>query len=95
MDIQRPVVDGCEAIRQVKADTILAKTPIIAVSSFAMKGDEEKARGARAAGCDHYVTNNFCAPSVACSARKDRGPSRPLMVRFLPFAMAKRASEMG
>jgi two-component system, cell cycle response regulator DivK len=56
MDIQLPVVDGYEATRQIKADPALAKTPIIAVSSFAMKGDEEKAR---AAGCDHYVTKPY------------------------------------
>jgi two-component system, cell cycle response regulator DivK len=56
MDIQLPVVDGYEATRQIKADPTLAKTPIIAVSSFAMKGDEEKAR---ASGCDHYVTKPY------------------------------------
>ena len=56
MDIQLPVVDGYEAIRQIKADHALKATPIIAVSSFAMKGDEEKAR---AAGCDHYVTKPY------------------------------------
>ena len=53
MDIQLPVIDGYEATRQIKADPNFAATPIIAVSSFAMTGDEEKAR---AAGCDHYVT---------------------------------------
>jgi|SRR4029434_5612102 two-component system cell cycle response regulator DivK len=56
MDIQLPLVDGYEATRQIKADADLAQTPIIAVSSFAMKGDEEKAR---AAGCDHYVTKPY------------------------------------
>ena len=56
MDIQLPVLDGYEATRQIKADPSLANTPIIAVSSFAMKGDEEKARGA---GCDHYVTKPY------------------------------------
>jgi two-component system, cell cycle response regulator DivK len=56
MDIQLPVLDGYEATRQIKADRSLAQTPIIAVSSFAMKGDEEKAR---AAGCDHYVTKPY------------------------------------
>jgi len=56
MDIQMPVLDGYEATRQIKADPSLAKTPIIAVSSFAMKGDEEKAR---AAGCNHYVTKPY------------------------------------
>ena len=56
MDIQMPVLDGYEATRQIKADPTLAKTPIIAVSSFAMKGDEEKAR---AAGCDYYITKPY------------------------------------
>ena len=56
MDIQMPVVDGYEATRQIKADPNLASIPIVAVSSFAMKGDEEKAR---AAGCDDYVTKPY------------------------------------
>ena len=46
MDIQMPVLDGYEATRRIKADPDLAATPVIAVSSFAMKGDEEKARAA-------------------------------------------------
>jgi two-component system cell cycle response regulator DivK len=56
MDIQLPVLDGYDATRQIKALPCLAATPIIAVSSFAMKGDEEKAR---ASGCDDYVTKPY------------------------------------
>ena len=56
MDIQLPVLDGYEATRQIKALPGLAAIPIIAVSSFAMKGDEEKAR---ASGCDDYVTKPY------------------------------------
>jgi two-component system cell cycle response regulator DivK len=56
MDIQLPVLDGYEATRQIKADSNLKSTLVIAVSSFAMKGDEEKAR---ASGCDHYVTKPY------------------------------------
>ena len=56
MDIQLPVIDGYEATRLIKADPNLAATPVIAVSSFAMKGDEEKAR---ASGCDSYVTKPY------------------------------------
>ena len=56
MDIQMPVIDGYEATRQIKADPTIKRIPIVAVSSFAMKGDEEKARSA---GCDHYVTKPY------------------------------------
>src|SRR5262245_39457233 len=56
MDIQMPVLDGYEAPRPLKADPAVNATPIIAVSSFAMRGDEEKAR---AAGCDHYVIKPY------------------------------------
>jgi two-component system, cell cycle response regulator DivK len=56
MDIQLPVLDGYEAIRQIRAGEGMAAVPIIAVSSFARKGDEEKAR---AAGCDAYVTKPY------------------------------------
>jgi two-component system cell cycle response regulator DivK len=56
MDIQMPVMDGYEATRQIKSDLNLTSIPVVAVSSFAMKGDEEKAR---AAGCDDYVTKPY------------------------------------
>ena len=56
MDIQLPVIDGYEATRQIKTDPNVKATPVIAVSSYAMKGDEEKAR---AAGCDDYVTKPY------------------------------------
>jgi len=56
MDIQLPVLDGYQTTRRIKALPRMARTPIIAVSSFAMKGDEEKAR---AAGCDAYVTKPY------------------------------------
>ena len=56
MDIQLPILDGYEATCQIKADPNLSAIPVIAVSSFAMKGDEEKAR---AAGCDHYITKPY------------------------------------
>ena len=56
MDIQLPVLDGYETTRQIRTDPNLKATPIIAVSSYAMKGDEEKAR---ASGCNHYVTKPY------------------------------------
>jgi len=56
MDIHMPVIDGYEATRRIKADPALRPTPVVAMSSFAMKGDEEKAR---AAGCDHCVSKPY------------------------------------
>jgi len=56
MDIQMPVIDGYEATRRIKSDPDFKPIPIVAVSSYAMKGDEEKAR---AGGCDHYVTKPY------------------------------------
>jgi two-component system, cell cycle response regulator DivK len=55
-DIQLPMLNGYDATRQIKALPGFTATPIIAVSSFAIKGDEDKAR---AAGCDHYVTKPY------------------------------------
>jgi two-component system cell cycle response regulator DivK len=56
MDIQLPVMDGYEATRRIKADPDLRLIPIIVVTSYALSGDEDKAR---AAGCDGYVTKPY------------------------------------
>ena len=56
MDIQLPEIDGYEATRRIKAQPALAKIPILAVTSYALSGDEDKAK---AAGCDGYVTKPF------------------------------------
>ena len=56
MDIQLPVLDGYEATRRIKANPSLSSIPIIAVTSYALSGDEAKAM---AAGCDGYVTKPF------------------------------------
>lgn len=53
MDIQLPGMDGLELTRRLKADARLAGVVILALTAYAMKGDEEKAREA---GCDGYVT---------------------------------------
>ena len=56
MDIQLPILDGYEATRRIKADPDLKSIPIIVVTSYALSGDEEKARSA---GCDDYVAKPF------------------------------------
>jgi two-component system cell cycle response regulator DivK len=53
MDIQLPDLDGLAATRRLKADPRTARVPVIALTAFAMKGDEDETR---AAGCDGYVT---------------------------------------
>jgi len=56
MDIQLPVFDGYEATRRIRANPDTHKIPIIAVTSYALSGDESKAL---AAGCDGYVAKPF------------------------------------
>lgn len=52
MDIQLPEVSGLEVTKWIRRDPELKDTPIVAVTAFAMKGDEEKIR---AAGCNAYL----------------------------------------
>ncbi len=52
MDIQLPEVSGLEVTKWIKEDADLRSIPIIAVTAFAMKGDEEKIR---AGGCEAYI----------------------------------------
>ena len=61
MDIQLPGIDGLDATRIIKNDPNLAHIPIVALTSYAMQGDQEKAISA---GCTGYIakpidTRNF------------------------------------
>ena len=53
MDLQLPGVDGLELTRRLKSDGTTKDIVVIAVTAYAMKGDQDKAV---AAGCDDYVT---------------------------------------
>lgn len=53
MDVQLPGMDGLEATRKLKEQPTTADIPVVAVTSYAMKGDREKAL---AAGCVGYIT---------------------------------------
>ncbi len=53
MDIQLPEVSGLEVIRWIKDDEALRHIPVIAITAFAMKGDEEKIRQG---GCEAYLS---------------------------------------
>ena len=48
MDIQLPKISGMEAIRRIRADPEMTHTPIIAITSFALSGDDQKAKEAGA-----------------------------------------------
>ena len=56
MGIQLPIMDGYEVARRIKGDPALRSIPIIAVTSFALDGEEQTAR---AAGCDDYVPEPY------------------------------------
>jgi CheY-like chemotaxis protein len=52
LDIQLPLMDGYAVARQLRTNPDLAATPIVAVTSYAMAGDRDKALGA---GCTGYI----------------------------------------
>ena len=56
MDIQLPKISGMEAMRQIRAVPTLAETPIVAITSFALSGDEQKAK---AAGATAYLAKPY------------------------------------
>ena len=53
MDIQLPEVSGLEVTKWIKEDDSLRTIPVVAVTAFAMKGDEEKIREG---GCEAYIS---------------------------------------
>ena len=67
MDIQLPGLDGYEATRRIKAIPALRAIPIIAVTSYALSGDDRKAL---AAGCDAYVTKPFSPRALLAKIRE-------------------------
>lgn len=66
MDIQLPGLDGYEATRRIKAQPALRAIPIIAVTSYALSGDDAKAYEA---GCDGYVTKPFSPRALLATVR--------------------------
>lgn len=53
MDIQLPEISGLDVTRRLKSDEELKSIPVIAVTAFAMKGDEQKIREG---GCEDYIS---------------------------------------
>jgi two-component system cell cycle response regulator DivK len=67
MDIQLPEVSGLEITAWLKADKNLKSIPIIAVTAFAMRGDEDKIR---AGGCDDYLSKPIAVHQFIAAVRK-------------------------
>ena len=67
MDVQIPLLDGYEVTRRLKADPVLRAIPIIVVTSYALSGDESKAR---AAGCNGYVSKPYSTRQLLAKIRE-------------------------
>jgi two-component system cell cycle response regulator DivK len=74
MDIQLPLLDGYEATRRIKANPALRAIPIIVITSYALSGDDEKAR---AAGCDAYFSKPFSPRQLLAKVREYLSPIAP------------------
>ena len=68
MDIQLPIMDGYTATRRIKADpAALRSIPIIAVTSYALSGEDKKAREA---GCDDYIPKPYSPRELLAKVRE-------------------------
>jgi two-component system cell cycle response regulator DivK len=67
MDIQLPVIDGYEATRRIKTNPALQHIPIIAITSYALSGDDVKAF---AAGCNAYIAKPFSPRALLAKVRE-------------------------
>ncbi len=67
MDIQLPKISGIEAMRRLRADPVTANTPIIAITSFALSGDDRKAKEA---GATAYIAKPYSPRDLLALIRK-------------------------
>lgn len=72
MDIQLPEVSGLDVTKSLKDDDELKHIPVIAVTAFAMKGDEQKIREG---GCEDYVSKPISVSSFITTIQKYLGPA--------------------
>jgi len=70
MDIQLPEISGLTITKQIKEDEALKSIPVIAVTAFAMKGDEEKIRDG---GCEAYIAKPISVPHFLGTIKKVLG----------------------
>ena len=67
MDIELPQVSGLEVTKWLKDDKALKDIPVIAVTAFAMKGDEKRIR---AGGCEAYISKPISVTSFLATVKK-------------------------
>jgi two-component system cell cycle response regulator DivK len=67
MDIQLPLMDGYEATRRIKSNPELKGVPVIAVTSYALAGDDAKAL---AADCNCYITKPYSPRALLAKVRE-------------------------
>jgi two-component system cell cycle response regulator DivK len=72
MDFQLPVLDGYEATRQIKANPVTRDIPVIAVTSYALSGDEAKAMEV---GCSGYIAKPFSPRKLLAKVREFLPPA--------------------
>jgi two-component system, cell cycle response regulator DivK len=72
MDIQLPEVSGLEVTKWLKEDDSLRDIPVVAVTAFAMKGDEERIRQG---GCEAYISKPISVPMFLGTVRQFIGPA--------------------
>ena len=82
MDIQLPGIDGYEVTRRIKADPALRSITIIAVTSYALSGEEQKAR---AAGCDEYVPKPYSPRQLLRKSRTGTYPEPQAEIAYDTF----------
>ncbi len=67
MDIQLPEISGLEVTKWIKEDESLRHIPVVAVTAFAMKGDEEKIRDG---GCEAYISKPISVPKFLATVNQ-------------------------
>lgn len=72
MDIQLPEISGLQVTEEIKRDEDLRAIPVIAVTAFAMKGDEERIR---AGGCEAYISKPISIAKFIETVRQFLGPA--------------------
>ena len=85
LDLQLPDISGLEACRRLKRDPATREIPVVAVTAFAMAGDERRARDS---GCAGYVTKPIMLPTFLAMVARFVGEP----VRALPLFPAARAA---